>query len=87
MQVTVWDTYVTRMDGLIMHFDILVPVAINDAAVIYGYGKEYLKTKGQEAQSLTSKECQFCHIEEASPEIKKSVKAKGYHIIEMQGCN
>ena len=62
MKVAVWDTYVTKKDGSIMHFDIIAPEEIKDTTVIYGYGREYLKTKGQEGQPLTSKECRFCHI-------------------------
>jgi hypothetical protein len=55
--------------------------------VIYKYGREYLKTKGQEGQPLTSEECRFCHVEEASSEIKDSIEAKGYYIAEMVGCD
>jgi hypothetical protein len=87
MQVAVWDTYVTKKSGGTMHFDIIAPKEINDTTLIYNYGKQYLKTKGQEGQPLASTECQFCHIEEASQEIENSIKEKGYYIIEMQGCN
>lgn len=87
MNIAVWDTYVKKKDGTIMHFDILVPDELNDTAVIYQYGREYLATKGQQGQALASNECTFCHIEEATPEMKRSIEAKGYYIIEMQGCN
>lgn len=30
MKVAVWDTYVTKKDGTIMHFDIMVPEQIRD---------------------------------------------------------
>ena len=30
MQVAVWDTYVTRKDGKVMHFDIIVPDDLED---------------------------------------------------------
>lgn len=43
MKVAVWDTYVTKKDTTVMHFDILVPEEIKDATQIYQYGKEYLK--------------------------------------------
>jgi hypothetical protein len=43
MKVAVWDTYVTKKDGSVMHFDILAPESIKDTAVIYNYGKDYLK--------------------------------------------
>ena len=31
MKIAVWDTYVTKNDGQIMHFDILAPDDIKDA--------------------------------------------------------
>ena len=86
MKVAVWDTYVTKKDGSIMHFDIIAPEEIKDTAKIYSYGKEYLKTKGQEQQSLTSNECRFCHIEAANAIWENEIKQKGYAIIEMENC-
>lgn len=86
MKVAVWDTYVTKQDGNVMHFDIIAPSEQKDENAIYGFGREYLKTKGQQNQALTSKECKFCHIEEASEEIKAGIANKGYYIMEMQGC-
>ena len=56
MQVAVWDTYVTKKDGMIMHFDIIAPEEVKDAETIYNYGREYLKSKGEEGQPLTSEE-------------------------------
>lgn len=86
MKVAVWDTYVAKKNGKIMHFDIIVPEEIKDTAVIYSYGKAYLKTKGQEGQPLTSKECEFCHIETARPIWGAEIEQKGYVIIEMENC-
>lgn len=86
MQVAVWDTYVTKKEGTIMHFDIIVPSIIKDPAVIYNYGKEYLKTKNQAEQALTSKECTFCHIETAKPQWEAGIDEKGYFIYEMENC-
>ena len=63
MKVAVWDTYVTKKDGTIMHFDIIAPDETEDSTVIYNYGKEYLKTKNKEGQPLTTKEYKFCHIQ------------------------
>lgn len=87
MKVAVWDTYVTRKDGEIMHFDIIVPETIKDPDVIYNFGKEYLRTKGQENQPLTSNECRFCHVSEVSLEWKTDIINKGYYILEMENCN
>lgn len=86
-KVNVWDTYVTKKDGNIMHFDILAPVEITDTTIIFNYGKEYLKTKGQENQPLTAKQCRFCHVKNLRPQWAADIAAKGYYIIEMEGCN
>ena len=45
MNVSVWDTYLKRKDGKLMHFDILVPNTINDEQIILNYGATYLKSK------------------------------------------
>lgn len=87
MKVSVYDTYVTRKDGELMHFDILVPDHEKDIDKIYQFGKSYIKTKGQDGQSIASKECNFCHIEEALPEVQNEIKEKGYSIVEMKNCN
>ena len=86
MQVAVWDTYVTKKDGSVMHFDIIAPSQIKDEKVIHTFGKDYLLSKNQQEQSLTSKECSFCHIEQASDEMVKAIEMRGYYIIEMQNC-
>lgn len=86
MKVAVWDTYVTKADGKIMHFDILTPDHLNDKEQIYAYGKQYLATKGQENSTLTAKECRFCHVDQAPAEIEAAIEANGYYIIEMEGC-
>lgn len=87
MKVAVWDTYVTKKDGSVMHFDIIAPQEIKDTNVIYTYGRDYLKTKGQGGQPLTSKECRFCHIETVRPQWEAEITQNGYFIIEMENCN
>ncbi len=87
MKVAVWDTYVTKKDGAVMHFDILAPEDIKDENTIHSFGKEYLQSKNEEGRSLTARECRFCHIEKATPEMESGIKQKGYYIIEMQNCN
>ncbi len=87
MKVAVWDTYVTKKDGRMMHFDIIAPEEIKDAEVIYGYGREYLKTKGEEGQPLASEECKFCHIETVQSRWEEGIRQRGYAIVEMENCN
>jgi hypothetical protein len=87
MKVAVWDTYVNRKDGKVMHFDILVPSDLDDKNVVFDFGIQYLKRKPFNTNKLSTKECKFCHIEQATEEIKNSINTKGYYIIEMQNCN
>ncbi len=86
LQVAVWDTYVKRSDGKRMHFDILVSSEITDSNVIFDFGKQYLKTKPFAAGELTTRECRFCHIEQASAEIEELIAENGYAIVEMEHC-
>lgn len=86
MQVSVYDTYVTRTDSAVMHFDILVPATLTDSLTIHRYGQVYLMTKGQAGQPLTARECRYCHMEQATPEVLADIEQQGFSIIEMQGC-
>ena len=86
MKVAVWDTYVTRKDGEVMHFDILVDETVHDANQVFEFGKSYLKQVSQEGQPLTSKECNFCHIDKAPLEIENQIRQNGFSIIEMENC-
>lgn len=87
MKVAVWDTYVTKKDGSTMHFDIIAPEEVKDAHKIHVYGREYLNSKNQYGQPLTSKECRFCHIETIKPHWEEAIRENGYFIIEMENCN
>lgn len=86
MRVAVWDTYVQKKDGTVMHFDIIAPQEVQDAEVIYGFGKTYLASKGQSGQPLTAQQCKFCHIEEVKPQWQDEIQEKGYFIFEMENC-
>ena len=87
MKVSVWDTYVKREDGKLMHFDILVPSELNDEKIIFKYGEEFLKRKPFGTGELSSNECTFCHIEEATDEMINQIDKNGFFIIEMENCN
>lgn len=87
MKVAVWDTYVRKKDGGVMHFDIVAPADNKAEKEIHGFGRRYLAQKGQEGQPLTATECRYCHVEIATDEMVADIGRQGYHIIEMQGCN
>lgn len=85
MKVSVYDTYVTKDNGTLMHFDILVEENVSTEDV-YKYGKEYLTNKKVANTKLTTKECKFCHIENAPEIVEKIIKERGFYIIEMENC-
>ena len=86
MQRAVYDTYVTKKDGSLMHFDVIVESSTPHEKAIE-YGKQYLKSSGQEGQKMTQEECQFCHVQEAPKIVEDSIKQNGYFIQKMEGCS
>jgi len=86
MNVAVWDTYVDRPDGRTMHFDILVET---DASfeTVRQYGADYLSEKDVVDDSLTTQQCQLCHVETASDAAEKAIDERGYAIVELDHCD
>ena len=87
MKIAVFDTYVSRPDGRVMHFDILVPDAGKDIEQVLGFGRRYLAARGVPAENLTAQECRFCHIESASEPVQAEVDRIGFAIIELGNCD
>ncbi len=87
MNVSVWDTYVQREDGRLMHFDILVPSSLKDEQKVLLYGNNYLSTKPFKSQKITTRECSFCHTEIADSIIASTIGNDAYYILEMQNCD
>jgi hypothetical protein len=85
MECAVYDTYVTKKDGRIMHFDVIVEATTPHEKAIE-YGKEFLQQVEQGDQKMTQEECQFCHIQAAPPMVEKSIRDSGYYIQKMEGC-
>lgn len=85
MKAEVYDTYVTKKDGTLMHFDIIVPTATSYETVLT-FGANYLQHVGQSGQQMESSHCRFCHIEEATPEMEAAFRAEGFFIMPMEGC-
>lgn len=83
MKVAVWDTYVKVPSGEVLHFDILVPDQLRDAAVIYQYGRAFLQSRGVASGEIDADHCQFCHIEEPDEEMLQSIEQSGYYILEL----
>lgn len=86
MKIAVWDTYATREDGKLMNFDILVPGELKDEKVVFNYGNTFLKSKPFKTNELTSNECKFCHVEQASPAMVNQIENNGFAIVEISNC-
>ena len=86
MQISVYDTYVQRPDGLRMHFDILVPSSLTDRELVLQYGRRYLAAKGVAPDTLKAEKCTYCHMESAGPAVEQEIAAEGFAIIEMENC-
>ena len=85
MEIAVYDTYVTKKDGQIMHFDVMVPDGTPRESVLE-FAKAFLSSAGQRGQECGTDECKFCHIETARPNVEQSIGRSGYYIFEMEGC-
>lgn len=87
MNIAVWDTYVRRVDGRLMHFDILVSEKEADANQVRQFGQDYLDHKPFKTESMKTSRCTFCHIEDADKTLSKQIHVSGYAIIEMANCD
>lgn len=85
MNCDVFDTYVTRLDGQRMHFDIIVPSGTAQERAI-AFGQKYLAAVGVKDGNVTAKQCRFCHVEQATPEMQQAIEQNGYFILAMEGC-
>ncbi|MBL7828854.1 MAG: DUF2024 family protein [Saprospiraceae bacterium] len=83
-EVAVWDTYVKKKDGSVLHFDIIVPVDQQDTAKICHFGKEYLMSKNEPEGIIEAEACQFCHIESPGEDILSDIERQGFNILEME---
>ncbi|MEP2771431.1 MAG: DUF2024 family protein [Fulvivirga sp.] len=85
MKVSVFDTYVKKPSGGMMHFDIIVPEN-TPVDKVFEFGKNYLEIKGVGSEALQTQLCNFCHVEHLQEHMAEDIDKKGYYILEMQGC-
>lgn len=83
MKVAVWDTYIKKDNGNVLHFDVVVPESKSKMEIVFNYAKEFLKSKDIFGAKIETKNCRFCHIETITDTMKSDIELKGYHIIEM----
>lgn len=89
MNIAVFDTYVLRPDGRRMHFDIVVrdQQAERELDIVLAHGRRYLAAKGIPADTLSARECRFCHSAFASPAVEAEIDRIGFAIVELQNCD
>lgn len=85
MKIDVYDTYATSKEGSIIHFDVFLPEG-KSAEIALRYAKAFLISIGENADSVTSERCNFCHSEIASPEVKQHIEQYEHFILQMEGC-
>ncbi|NWG26905.1 MAG: DUF2024 family protein [Ignavibacteriaceae bacterium] len=83
MKAAVWDSYIKKDNGNILHFDVVVPESRSESAIDYKYAYEYLKSKGVNSAEINVTNCQFCHIEILTEKMMSDIESKGFYIIEM----
>lgn len=84
MKIFVFDTYVKASDSHIMHFDVFLPE--NDPEKAICCAKEWLVSIGELDSIVTSRECHYCHSEEAAGHVAEQIAKQGYFIFRMEGC-
>lgn len=87
MKIAVFDTYVKRPDGQVMHFDVLVREADKQIEQVLQFGRRYLAAKGVPSETLSAQECRFCHMESATEPVQSAVEQDGFAIIEISNCD
>jgi hypothetical protein len=83
MKAAVWDSYLKKDNGNVLHFDVVVPDSSSETAIVYKFADEYLKSKCIDGAEINVKNCQFCHIESMTDKMRFDIESKGFHIIEM----
>ena len=85
MKIDVYDSYAQSSKGHLIHFDVLVEESVSKEKA-FEYGQSWLKKIGEIPENLDQSRCNYCHTEQASPEVLNHIKEDGYYILQMEGC-
>ncbi len=85
MKVDVYDTYATAGNGNMIHFDVLLPTDTPPESALK-FARQWLASVGLSDATVEQSRCNFCHSENAQPQVIKDIELSGYHIIKMEGC-
>lgn len=85
MKFDVFDTYVTREDGQRMHFDVFLPAG-GSKDTAKQFAMKWLAEMKISTDNIQLDSCEYCHSEQATPEVAQALETQGYAILQMQGC-
>lgn len=86
MEIAVYDTYLPRPDGRVMHFDVLVPAEGHNLQQVLDFARRYVAGKGLPTFGLDAHACHFCHTEYGAAEARQAIERDGFAIIELAHC-
>ena len=85
MQIDVYDSYAQSKNGNVMHFDVFVERGASKEKA-FEYGRFWLTKIGEDAEGLEQSRCNYCHYEQANPDVQEAIQKNGYYILQMEGC-
>ncbi len=84
MRLAIWDTYVSRDDGSVLHFDVVVPESHSNWAEVLKAACGYAAGRGIPDVRVTAEECRFCHWEDPDPVHLDAINEHGFAIIPLE---
>ncbi len=85
MQIDVYDSYAQSKNGHVIHFDVFVESGTAKEKA-FEYGRFWLTEIDENAKELDQSRCNYCHSENANPDVQDAIKKNGYYILQMEGC-
>ncbi len=85
MKIDVYDSYARADNGGMIHFDVFVEQGTAKEKA-FEYGRFWLTKVGENPDGLDQSRCNYCHSEQANPDIENSIQEKGFYILQMEGC-
>jgi hypothetical protein len=85
MKIEVYDTYTTSRAGIVIHFDVFLPIGGSLEQALH-FARAFLNTINESPESLKSVRCSFCHTQAANPAIIAEIEKSGHYILQMEGC-
>ena len=85
METEVYDTYATSEKGIKTHFDATLAIGGNEGHAS-SYAQDFIKKVTESTDFFKLDSCEFCHTEEATPNVSEKVEKDGYCIVPIENC-